>query len=527
MENIVSYVLNLKDNLSPALSGATSHAQQLESTLGGVKSMASSIGAALGVGFAVFQGISFVKEGVEKFKELEEVTAKVNANLTSTGEKAGINIKNIEEYAGALSSKIQASRVDITDMASQLLTFPAISKDVFQASMGLVADIAKQTGHGLSETAIMYGKALNDPTAGLQKMMRYGVMFTDAEKEKIKALQASGHLIESQKFMMDAIAHSGYAGVAEAMFNADPVAKFNKMMGSAKIMVGQVAVSFLKDLMPILEMFANVIKNTTKFIGENKNIIVLLVGAYALYKSIMLSLIVVQQAAIAWEAIQLVSINVLGDAFLGASAKTIILAAAQWAWNAALTANPIGLIIAGIAALVAGVMWAWNTFEGFRKAVFIVWEVLKAFGIGVTKVFWGLGEVIMGALTINPNLIKKGLSDSVNGVKDAIKEISEAGQKGSEEGAKSWAKSKETKSLIPNKIKGATGAAGADGAVVKPKTKAEGQKTINIHVAYNAPLIKDFSIHTVTVKEGLNELKDQLSALLVGATHDTLMVADY
>lgn len=36
--------------------------------------------------------------------------------------------------------------------------------------------------------------------------------------------------------------------------------------------------------------------------------------------------------------------------------KTALVTAAQWAWNVAMTANPIGLIIAGVAALIAGIV---------------------------------------------------------------------------------------------------------------------------------------------------------------------------
>lgn len=500
MTNVVDYIISLKGNLAGGLSAATSQATALETQLGGVKSMATSIGSALGIGFAVFQGVSFVKEGVEKFKELEEVTAKIGANLTATGEKAGVSLKNVEEYAKGLSGKIQASRVDIMDMASQMLTFPAISKDVFQSSMGLVADIAKQTGHGLSETAIMYGKALNDPTDGLQKMMRYGVMFTDQEKLKIKTLQESGNLIGAQKYMMDAIAHSGYAGVAEAMFNADPVARFNKMMGSAKLAIGEVAVDILKKLMPVLETVAKWFRDSIVWMKEHE-------------KTVALVATVIGTLAVVFGTITI---------------ATQLWAGAVWLLNAAMAVSPITWVIAGIAALVAGVMWAWNTFEGFRKAVFIVWEVLKAFGIGVGKVFFGLGEVIAGALTLNPSLIKKGLSDTVNGVKDAIKDISEAGEKGSKAGAASWLKSgKDAKGLVPGKGAGGASTVSGGGSVAAPKTKAEGQKTINIHVVYNAPLIKEFTISTTNIQEGLGSLKDKVSAILTGATHDALMVTDY
>jgi phage-related protein len=50
--------------------------------------------------------------------------------------------------------------------------------------------------------------------------------------------------------------------------------------------------------------------------------------------------------------------------------------AAQWLWNAALTANPIGLIIVGIVALVAGFIWLWNNVEGFRNFFIGVGEAL-------------------------------------------------------------------------------------------------------------------------------------------------------
>lgn len=58
-------------------------------------------------------------------------------------------------------------------------------------------------------------------------------------------------------------------------------------------------------------------------------------------------------------------------------------AAGQWLWNAAMTASPIGAVIAGVAALVAGVVYAWNEFESFRQAVSVIWEVMKLFGNGI------------------------------------------------------------------------------------------------------------------------------------------------
>lgn len=64
--------------------------------------------------------------------------------------------------------------------------------------------------------------------------------------------------------------------------------------------------------------------------------------------------------------------------------------------NLVLTANPIGLIITAIGALVAGLIAAYNNCEGFRKIVDKVWEAIKplanAIMNGLAKAFEWLVE---------------------------------------------------------------------------------------------------------------------------------------
>ncbi|MGJ5643204.1 phage tail tape measure protein [Formosa sp. S-31] len=62
------------------------------------------------------------------------------------------------------------------------------------------------------------------------------------------------------------------------------------------------------------------------------------------------------------------------------SGATAVWTGIQWGLNAAMNANPIGLIIAGVVALGVGVVWAWNKFEGFRQVIFKGWEAMKLFG---------------------------------------------------------------------------------------------------------------------------------------------------
>lgn len=76
-------------------------------------------------------------------------------------------------------------------------------------------------------------------------------------------------------------------------------------------------------------------------------------------------------------------VTVVGSAVIvynGVIMATQLWAVAQGLLNAAMMMNPIGLVIGAIAALVAGIIYAWNNFEGFRNTILSVWEVMKVLG---------------------------------------------------------------------------------------------------------------------------------------------------
>lgn len=62
----------------------------------------------------------------------------------------------------------------------------------------------------------------------------------------------------------------------------------------------------------------------------------------------------------------------------GFSIKTTVATVAQKGLNAVLHANPIGAVVTAISALVAGVVYAYNHFEGFRQSVQETWGKLQA-----------------------------------------------------------------------------------------------------------------------------------------------------
>lgn len=88
----------------------------------------------------------------------------------------------------------------------------------------------------------------------------------------------------------------------------------------------------------------------------------------------------------------------------GFSIKTAIATVAQKGLNAALIANPIGAVVAAIAALVAGVVYAYNHFEGFRTSVQETWTKLQALWSMLYErlkpAFDLIGKLLGGALKI-------------------------------------------------------------------------------------------------------------------------------
>lgn len=78
-------------------------------------------------------------------------------------------------------------------------------------------------------------------------------------------------------------------------------------------------------------------------------------------------------------------------------AITTAAAAAQVLLNVAMSANPIGIIVALLVGLVAVIVYLWNTNETFRNVIITVWEAIKSFiGAaveGIMGFFQGLAAV--------------------------------------------------------------------------------------------------------------------------------------
>lgn len=162
---------------------------------------------------------------------------------------------------------------------------------------------------------------------------------------------------------------------------------------------------------------ATFITKSIKFVKENSTVFKIMAGIAAMLATAILAVVVAMKVHAAFLVISrgimaayAVAQVLMTGGQLASIASTNGLAASMLKLNATMAANPIGLIVAAIAALVAGFMIAWNHSETFRK---IMIAIGKAGIIAVGYVIEWIGKLAKAILTVNSGplrLLLKGLA---------------------------------------------------------------------------------------------------------------------
>lgn len=138
-----------------------------------------------------------------------------------------------------------------------------------------------------------------------------------------------------------------------------------------------------------------------------------LVGAYAILKGVMFMSDLINSVSSDW--------GVLSSAMGIGTAVTEGATVAQTGLNLAWLASPITWIIAGIVAVIAIFVLLWNKCEGFRNFWIGLWDkVVSSFKSAKDSVVNGVSDMTSKAVN-KFNEIKQGITDKINGAKDAVK----------------------------------------------------------------------------------------------------------
>jgi len=350
MSNILEYILKLQDGVSGKLKLVESESDkakqklkslqtQTSSTFGGIKTM---LGAA-GIGFGMFQFVNMVQQGEEKVHALHLAEAQLQNTMLNMGTYSKESFDKVIEGSKALSKNILFGTGDVVSLQSQLRLMGTIGENEMQRMISVSADMATKFGMGLEESGNTLAKAVNNP----EMMMRLGqrLKIDPAIVEHLRKLSQAGHEAQARLELLD-IVEQKVGGAARAAFDADPLARYDKVVNSMKISLGEAAIKIQVALAPTLIMLADKMKNlaigianVVTWMTQHKNIVIVLTSAISIITLAVNALAIQAKFLAWWESVLAV--------------KTALWTGAQWLLNIALDANPIGLIIIGIAALIA------------------------------------------------------------------------------------------------------------------------------------------------------------------------------
>lgn len=143
-----------------------------------------------------------IKGGINDLAELEDAQHQTEAVLESTGRAAGVTADEVRKLAEQYEDLTTIDDKVIQGGENVLLTFTNIRRKAFEPTIAAALDMATALKMDTTSAFRTLGKALNDPIAGLARLTRIGVTFTEAEKEKVAQLVKTGQTLKAQNFIL-------------------------------------------------------------------------------------------------------------------------------------------------------------------------------------------------------------------------------------------------------------------------------------------------------------------------------------
>ncbi|MFF0295546.1 phage tail tape measure protein [Kitasatospora sp. NPDC004614] len=293
----------------------------------------------------------------------------ITAGYQAGADKAGDYMDTLNEY-GVQFKKFGIDGAQATGLIAQGLRAGARDGD-------LVADSIKE----FSLRAVGGGTAVDDAFKGLGLSAKK--MAADIAGGGPQANAALDATLDRLRAVKDPVEQASIAtalfgtqaeDLGQALFALDPseaVAGLGQIQGAADQAAQTIGNNpaaalekFKRETMQKLTDIGGQLVNWGMAHAEYVQPLAIALGAVAA------TILVVQGATMAWTAAQQVWKGV-----------QLASTAAQWLWNTAMSANPIGLIIIGVVALIAAIVLLWQHSEMFRDIVTgafsAVWDGIK------------------------------------------------------------------------------------------------------------------------------------------------------
>ena len=405
--------------------GATGEAldglqSSMNAVFGELPTTAENAGIAIGEVNTRFGATGETLETLSKqfieFAEINETDLNNSIGMTNKIIKAwNIDAAKTPNVLGLITVKAQETGISVDTLMNSVLENNSVFKEMgltFEQSVGLMAEFEKNGVNsttalaGLKKAVVNYAKEGLSMEEGLKKTIEsiknastetealstaQEIFGTKGAAEMTNAIREGRLSVEDLRASMEE-----YGTTVEDTFNAtfDPPDKAAVALNNLKIAGADLGNTILSALAPALEGTVSKVREFTQWFtnlnSKTKLTIVMIAGIVAaigpaliafgkMAAGVSTAVKAVQTIKTAYTAAKaaISSFNIVQTA---QAAVSKAVAAAQWLVNAAMNANPIGLVVVAIAGLVAAFVLLWNKCEGFRNFFIGLWEGLqKAF----------------------------------------------------------------------------------------------------------------------------------------------------
>ena len=448
MDSVLKFLIKLQADEGNVLGVARRTSQQLDE----ISRKAASTGARLreAFSFSNFKGslmslpgmefltnpYTLISAGVGAVTAIgaqAEQTSVAFTTLVGSEEKAAGILKEINDFA----AKTPYGNLDLTDNAKTMLNF-GVQADKVNGYLRQLGDIAAGDKNKLGSLSLVFGQVASAGKMSGQDLLQFiNAGFNplkELEKMTGKTYAELQDMMSKGQIGFDAVAAAinhatseggAFAGMSDKL-SQTVSGKFSTLVGN----VQQAAVDMFNEIKPIvndiMDLFLAIVPPIASAIRGIFSVIAGVIGFIVNWKTelgLLAGVVAVGTIAFNAHAIAIGAVAAIqGVVTIATNAWT----SAQWLLNAALNANPIGIVITVIAALVAAVVYCWNKFAGFRAFILTMWDTMKGFGNIIKEyvidrlktLLSGIGKIGEAFAKLFNGDFKGAWSSAVDGVKD-------------------------------------------------------------------------------------------------------------
>jgi phage-related protein len=316
-----------------------------EAALQGFGSKAKAVGNIAGkvlAGGLLLGGVAAVKAGQAAAAD-EAAQAQLAQQLRQAAGASDAQIASTEAW---ITAQGKATGIADDELRPAIAKLATATGDVTKAQQlaAEAMDIAAGSGQSLETVTKTLARA--QVTGSVAAYAKLGGATKDAAGNTLDLATATQQLADKYK---------GAAAKA-----AETTAGKQKILSTQ---FGELQEQIGANLLPAMVKLADIGLKVTNWVANNTTTVGVAIGAIAALTAVTWG---VGAAISAWTAITKI-----------ATAIQIVWTNAQWALNIALSANPIGLVVVAIAALVAGIIIAYKNSETFRNIVGKLFDAMK------------------------------------------------------------------------------------------------------------------------------------------------------